>query len=462
VTSPDPVWAPGKTRVVVLGPTEEKLTERLKQHLGGLFSRYGFCDGWTPGSGSTDGEIHARLTTADVAVVMVGPGTPIDMMEALQARRPELLVVPVLARQFDMSMTPLRGIVTLPRKGPVSSYPDADAALCDVAGEMREAAKRIQAKRAAAEAVKPAPVDQLKVHYPTVQYPPAPVTPAWDSPAQPPPPWGAPPVPSPPPWSADQARSAGRDAEDFAGAVMSAYDRSALTQVMHYGLGVNLADVVAPGGIRSQVLELHRWLLQAGKLDQFVDEATRRNPADPNLAAYARAHRARAGNRPAWLSAFPPDWPNADFQRFQEALCESYPDDRCVRAFLDRCEVDSGDVSFTGRSRITWHDALRCAASQLKMQAVFDRAVSENPTCFAAWRGGQKQALDREAVYDRLSRMLPSQLSAVALKLGVPQAFLPGPTASNSDHAVAIIRWAESSGMMQRLLDAEASARRAR
>ena len=57
MTSPDPVWAAGKPRVVVLGPTEETITARLMTHLGGLFHpRWGFCDGWAPGSGSADDE----------------------------------------------------------------------------------------------------------------------------------------------------------------------------------------------------------------------------------------------------------------------------------------------------------------------------------------------------------------------------------------------------------------------
>jgi len=386
VTSPDPAWGPGKPRVVVLGPTEESITERLMAHLSGLFNpRWGFCDGWTPGSGSSDSEVNARLSTADLAVLVTGPGTPIEVMEALQARRPELRVVPVIARRFDMSSTPLGSLVCVPRDKPVASYYDEDEALAQVASDVKGLCKSLQAKYAA------------KAEQPV-----------------------SPPVPAPDPPT-DQwhntlrlVRAAARPdtAEDFARAVMSAFDRSALTAVIWHGLSVCLADVVQPGGLREQVLGLHGWLVRNGRLDEFVNEAVRRNPGDPTLAAYARQRKQNAHDALQANVNAPAKVLTADVVGIAAQLG------------LDRDRIDQARLQ-------ALHDADKAAPGDV-----------------------------RRAVYDRLSRMLPSQLSVIAMKFGMPSAWSPGPTASTSDHAIAIIRWAEQNGQMQRLLDAEATAQK--
>lgn len=134
----------------MIGPDEDAMAKKLLTHMKPMCSNYGFCSVWHPGSLSAGTDeaaaIVARLDTADIAVLLVGPSTPFDLQENLADRK--IAVIPVITREVDLSIGPLAGKVSLPRinrtgvQRTLASSRSIDEVMVEIVTEVRGYAER--------------------------------------------------------------------------------------------------------------------------------------------------------------------------------------------------------------------------------------------------------------------------------------------------------------------------------
>lgn len=97
------------------------------------------------------------------------------------------------------------------------------------------------------------------------------------------------PVPSPPPGKLTKLN--GAQFQQLQGALLSAFDKGSLTQMMMFELDVNLSTITSNGPFATVVYELITWAQQTGNLDRLLDGALRVNPGNPDLRAANKALR---------------------------------------------------------------------------------------------------------------------------------------------------------------------------
>lgn len=126
------------------------LVQELNAHLSPM-KRMGLIDLWhdqdiSPGNDWND-EIAQQLRMADVVILVVSPyflGSnycyEIEMTRAMERQeRGESLVIPILLRPCDWSITPVARLQVLPQNAlPVTKWPDIHSALEDVARGLRK------------------------------------------------------------------------------------------------------------------------------------------------------------------------------------------------------------------------------------------------------------------------------------------------------------------------------------
>jgi hypothetical protein len=151
---------------------DEALRDQLEAHLA-LLKNQGLIDAWYDrrivAGDEVDDAIFSKLETADIILLLVSSdfiSSPycysLEMMRAMERHNAgEARVIPVILRHCVWQSAPFGKLMAAPRDGkPVTSWPDRDEALADVARQVAKAVEALSsgvslapaAKRAAAPA----------------------------------------------------------------------------------------------------------------------------------------------------------------------------------------------------------------------------------------------------------------------------------------------------------------------
>jgi hypothetical protein len=256
-----------KLRVLVRHSAAEKdvaLARELLQHLEPL-KRFAGVDVWSearirPGDDWRD-EIRRAIDQADVALLLLSSDflaadglMDVEVPRLLERHRAGALrVIPVLMRSCLWEAHPwVKDLRPLPRgEKPVGSF-SADA---------RDEVLTEVAKEIVSLAVSAAP------------------------PAQP--------APAPTPGTRWPAKLRGAEVQDLVHALLSAFpSRSALAQMLRFGLDRNLDEIAGQGPLRDTVFELVQHAEAQGFLPALFDAALAAAPGNPDLRALAAGRRA--------------------------------------------------------------------------------------------------------------------------------------------------------------------------
>lgn len=139
------------TLYIVAAPEDRRLRDRLLRHLSPLTSEAIVCILPDPLPGERIDDVAPTLAQADIVLVLLsadflGSSTlPSTTMNALMARMASgRVVIPVRLRHCIYSNTPFASLRTLPLDGePITTWPDIDEALTDVAQSIAVVARRI-------------------------------------------------------------------------------------------------------------------------------------------------------------------------------------------------------------------------------------------------------------------------------------------------------------------------------
>jgi len=155
---------------------DEALRDQLETHLA-LLKNQGLIDAWydrriVAGS-DVDDSIFEKLETADIILLLVSSdflGSSYcysrEMQRAMERHDAnEARVIPVILRHCDWHGAPFGKLMASPRDGkPVTSWPDRDEALADVAKQIRKAVEAASASRSAS---RPAAATLVTQHAPS-------------------------------------------------------------------------------------------------------------------------------------------------------------------------------------------------------------------------------------------------------------------------------------------------------
>lgn len=154
---------------------DEALRDQLESHLA-LLKNQGLIDAWNDrrivAGDEVDNAIFSKLETADIILLLVSSdfiSSPYcysrEMMRAMERHEAgEARVVPVILRHCVWQGAPFGKLMAAPRDGkPVTSWPDRDEALADVARQVAKAVEALGsgastahvARRASAKGVPP-------------------------------------------------------------------------------------------------------------------------------------------------------------------------------------------------------------------------------------------------------------------------------------------------------------------
>lgn len=95
-----------------------------------------------------------------------------------------------------------------------------------------------------------------------------------------------------------------RQMEDFKEALLAAFDRGGMQQVVRFGLGVSYANIVPSGTLDNEFMALVEWVNANNKVDALLTEARRKNPGNVKLRNFEGNLRAQTPPPP------PPILPN--------------------------------------------------------------------------------------------------------------------------------------------------------
>lgn len=143
---------------------DEALRDQLESHLA-LLKNQGLIDAWYDrrivAGDEVDDAIFSKLETADIILLLVSSdfiSSPYcysrEMMRAMERHETgEARVIPVILRHCVWQGAPFGKLMAAPRDGkPVTSWPDRDEALADVAKQVARAVEEIGARDAPARA----------------------------------------------------------------------------------------------------------------------------------------------------------------------------------------------------------------------------------------------------------------------------------------------------------------------
>jgi hypothetical protein len=95
-----------------------------------------------------------------------------------------------------------------------------------------------------------------------------------------------------------------RQMEDFKEALLAAFDRGGMQQVVRFGLGVTYANIVPSGSLDNEFMALVEWANTNNKVDALLTEARRKNSGNVKLRTFEANLRAQT------LPPPPPTLPN--------------------------------------------------------------------------------------------------------------------------------------------------------
>lgn len=134
---------------------DEGLRDQLESHLA-LLKNQGLIDAWYDrrivAGDDVDDAIFGKLETADIILLLVSSdfiSSPYcysrEMMRAMERHQAgEARVIPVILRHCEWHAAPFGKLMAAPRDGkPVTSWPDRDEALADVARQVRKAVEAV-------------------------------------------------------------------------------------------------------------------------------------------------------------------------------------------------------------------------------------------------------------------------------------------------------------------------------
>jgi len=91
--------------------------------------------------------------------------------------------------------------------------------------------------------------------------------------------------------------------EEFKDALLAAFDRSGIQQVVRFGLGVTYAAIVPSGTLDAEMMALVEWANSNNQVDALLTEARKKNPGNVKLRTFETKLRAQTPPPP------PPDLP---------------------------------------------------------------------------------------------------------------------------------------------------------
>ncbi len=129
---------------------DEALKQEFEDYLA-ILQQTGFISGWVERQVQlgTDWSqiIDPRLSAADLVLLLVSPGllasgycSGAEVHEAFErSKAGETRVIPIILRYVNLKGSPLEAIACIPRKGPISSWPDRSEAWWHIDQEIRYA-----------------------------------------------------------------------------------------------------------------------------------------------------------------------------------------------------------------------------------------------------------------------------------------------------------------------------------
>jgi hypothetical protein len=134
---------------------DQKWLEELRVHLSSL-ERQAIIDVWSFGQiragVDVTQEINSRLEEADIILLLISSdylastSSDIEVMRSLERTRAgEAIVIPIILRPVDWRASPISELQALPSGArPISTWPDRDEALADVAEGIRKAVESLK------------------------------------------------------------------------------------------------------------------------------------------------------------------------------------------------------------------------------------------------------------------------------------------------------------------------------
>ncbi len=129
------------------------------------------------------------------------------------------------------------------------------------------------------------------------------------------------------------------------------------------------------------------------------------------------------------------------------------PSSRDAERLADNAGLHRGRIDLSGSAQAVWFDVLDEARKSGRISAVLEAAREEYPThpdllrlsravMPAATQVAAAPAgvANSYALYDALARLLTAQFEEVLFRLSVPTHYLPSPTSSQSERAMALVR----------------------
>lgn len=151
---------------------DEALRDQLETHLA-LLKNQGLIDAWYDrrilAGSEVDDSIFEKLEAADIILLLVSSDFlsstycySREMQRAMERHNAcEARVIPVILRHCDWHGAPFGKLMAAPRDGkPVTSWPDRDEALADVAKQIRKAVEAAGASASTSRTAAAAPVTQ--------------------------------------------------------------------------------------------------------------------------------------------------------------------------------------------------------------------------------------------------------------------------------------------------------------
>lgn len=140
-------------------------------------------------------------------------------------------------------------------------------------------------------------------------------------------------------------------------------------------------------------------------------------------------------------------------KRIRDLLASLYVSTLDARRVASEAELPTRRIDFSGSAQTFWFAVLEEAKRSGRVADVLRVVATEYPRhrdvreALASVSGAHGST----DVLARLNALLPAQLETIIFKLGAPRSMLPSTNSAQSNIAIALIQWAESSGKSDEL-----------